>query len=135
LELLHAGERVKHGFLYQNAWYLVEGNFTLEQKKLLVMEDADRERIFFEKLASKFTSDAAREAAQPIQRIPEDVKIAVWRRDEGRCVDCKGRERLEFHHIVPRSKGGSSTVHNIELLCETCNRKRGNRIDELPLTF
>jgi hypothetical protein len=121
--------------LYQNAWYLVDGKFTREQKKLLIMEDADRERIYFEKLARKFTSDAAREAAQPIERIPEDVKIAVWRRDEGRCVDCEKRERLEYHHIIPRDKGGSSTVRNVELLCETCNRKRSNRIDELPLTF
>jgi hypothetical protein len=135
LGLYHAGEPVNYGYLYQNAWYLVEGKFTREQKKLLIMEHADRERIYFENLAKKFTSDAAREAMQPVDRIPKEVKIAVWRRDEGRCADCKERERLEYHHIIPRSKGGSSSVRNVELLCETCNRKRGNRIDELPLTF
>ena len=135
LGLYHAREPLSHGYLYQNVWYVVEGKFTREQKKLLIMEDADRERIYFEKLVQKFTSDAARGAMQPIDRIPEEVKIAVWRRDEGRCVDCKKRERLEYHHVIPRSKGGSSTVRNVELLCEICNRKRGNRIDELPLSF
>ena len=135
LGLRHGGDDLRYGYLYQNVWYVVDGNFTREQKKLLVMEEADRERIYFEKLANKFTSNAAREAAQPVDRIPEEVKIAVWRRDEGRCVDCRERERLEYHHIIPRSKGGSSSVRNVELLCEICNRKRGNRIDELPLTF
>jgi hypothetical protein len=135
LEFRHAGESVNRGFLYQNAWYLVEGKFTREQQKLGVMEEADRERIYFEKLRMKFTSDSAREAAKQIDRIPEEVKIAVWRRDEGRCADCKKRENLEYHHIIPRTKGGSSTIRNIELLCEICNRKRGNRIDELPMTF
>ena len=135
LGLFHASRELNFGYLYQNVWYVVEGKYTHEQKKLLIMEVADRERIYFEKLAQKFTSDAAREAMQPIDRIPEEVKIAVWRRDDGRCVDCKKRERLEFHHIIPRKKGGSSTVRNVELLCEVCNRTKGARLDELPLSF
>ncbi len=60
--------------------------------------------------------------------IPEAVRHAVWRRDQGRCVLCGSRERLEFDHIVPVSKGGSSTERNIQLLCEHCNRKKGNCI-------
>lgn len=56
--------------------------------------------------------------------IPESVRREVWRRDEGRCVDCGSRERLEYDHIVPVSKGGSNTVRNIELRCEPCNRRK-----------
>jgi hypothetical protein len=57
--------------------------------------------------------------------IPEGVRHEVWRRDEGRCVDCGSHERLEFDHIIPLSKGGSSTARNIELRCEACNRRKG----------
>lgn len=49
------------------------------------------------------------------EAIPERVRHEVWRRDRGRCVDCGARERLEFDHIIPISRGGSNTARNIEL--------------------
>ena len=60
--------------------------------------------------------------------IPSDVKIFVWRRDQGRCVECSSRERLEYDHIIPIAKGGSNTARNLQLLCERCNRKKGSSI-------
>ena len=62
------------------------------------------------------------------ERIPDDVKVAVWRRDGGICAQCGSRNNLEYDHIIPVSKGGSNTLRNIELLCETCNRKKSNQI-------
>lgn len=62
------------------------------------------------------------------ERIPEDVRMFVWRRDEGRCVKCGSREKTEFDHIIPLTHGGSNTARNIELLCERCNRQKGSRI-------
>ncbi len=56
--------------------------------------------------------------------IPEDVRRAVWRRDGGKCSKCGSREKLEYDHIIPVSKGGSNTGRNIELLCEACNREK-----------
>jgi 5-methylcytosine-specific restriction endonuclease McrA len=60
--------------------------------------------------------------------IRERVRHEVWRRDQGRCVDCGSRERLEFDHIVPLSRGGSNTARNIELRCESCNRRKSARV-------
>jgi HNH endonuclease len=60
--------------------------------------------------------------------IPERVRNEVWRRDGGQCVDCGSRERLEFDHIVPWSKGGANTARNLELRCEHCNRKKAAKI-------
>jgi HNH endonuclease len=68
--------------------------------------------------ASSHISSFVREA------IPERVRHEVWRRDQGRCVDCGSRERLEFDHIIPISRGGSNTARNIELRCEACNRRK-----------
>ena len=124
--------RAAHGFIYQDTWYLVGGRFTEDQKKLLVLEYADKERQFFEKLHLKFTSPAAIEASRQRERIPEQVRIAAWRRDKGRCAQCGRREQLEYDHIIPLDKGGSNTIRNVELLCHACNAKKGNRIDEVP---
>jgi hypothetical protein len=60
--------------------------------------------------------------------IPKYVKMEVWRRDQGKCRECGSQENLEFDHIIPFSKGGNNTTRNIQLLCETCNRKKKNNI-------
>jgi len=62
------------------------------------------------------------------ERIPDSVRLFVWQRDGGRCVKCESKERLEFDHIIPVAEGGSSTERNVQLLCETCNRKKGKAV-------
>jgi len=57
--------------------------------------------------------------------IPDDAKLFVWQRDNGRCVICGSQEKLEYDHIIPISKGGSNTARNIQLLCEKHNRSKG----------
>lgn len=71
----------------------------------------------------RLPSDGSRREA-----IPERVRNEVWRRDSGHCVDCGSRERLEYDHIIPVSKGGANTARNIELRCQDCNRKKAARI-------
>jgi hypothetical protein len=67
-------------------------------------------------------------SSRPREPISEAVRHEVWRRDQGRCVDCGSKENLEFDHIVPWSEGGSNTARNLELRCASCNRKKGNKI-------
>lgn len=76
-------------------------------------------------------SEAANGSSPQRQRreaIPRAVQRDVWRRDEGRCIECSSKERLCFDHIIPYSRGGSSTARNLQLLCERCNLAKGNRI-------
>lgn len=57
--------------------------------------------------------------------IPSNVKQAVWKRDNGKCVKCGTDMNLHFDHIIPFSKGGTSlTENNIQLLCMDCNYKK-----------
>jgi hypothetical protein len=62
------------------------------------------------------------------RHIPQDVKIAVWQRDQGKCVQCASASYLEFDHIIPFSKGGANTVKNVQLLCRKCNLAKGGRL-------
>lgn len=61
--------------------------------------------------------------------IPTPVKVEVWRRDRGRCVQCGSTKNLGFHHDIPFSKGGSSlTAANVRLLCAKCNLQKSDKI-------
>ena len=62
------------------------------------------------------------------ESIPKSVKMYVWQRDGGRCVECGSKEKLEYDHIIPFSEGGSNTDRNLQLLCEPCNRSKGSKI-------
>lgn len=61
--------------------------------------------------------------------IPTKVKLAVWKRDGGRCVKCGQADELHFDHILPYAKGGTSiTPENVQLLCMRHNLQKSDKI-------
>ena len=117
-------------YLYKDALYEFDNNdYTDMERLLLILELDDKERQNFERLKRKFELSQEIEKTPGREVIPEAVRIAVWRRDGGKCVKCGSRKNLEYDHIIPLSKGGSNTVRNIELLCEKCNRKKRDNIE------
>jgi 5-methylcytosine-specific restriction endonuclease McrA len=60
--------------------------------------------------------------------VPARVKREVVKRDQGKCQwsthdggICGATVRLEVDHVVPRGRGGPSTVENCRLLCKAHN--------------
>jgi len=61
--------------------------------------------------------------------IPTSVKLEVWKRDKGQCVQCGIKDNLHFDHILPYSKGGTSLkAENIQLLCARHNLEKRDKI-------
>jgi hypothetical protein len=111
-------------------WELTESETqcTEDEIRLLFLEAVDSERRKFERLKRRFSGIAAGSIKNNREQISEEVRIYVWRRDEGKCVRCGNKEKLEFDHIIPVNKGGSNTERNIQLLCENCNRTKSDKV-------
>jgi 5-methylcytosine-specific restriction endonuclease McrA len=67
--------------------------------------------------------------------VPRDThkrkitRRAVFARDGWACQYCGSRSNLTVDHVIPRSKGGTSSWDNIVASCAPCNRRKG---DQLP---
>jgi 5-methylcytosine-specific restriction endonuclease McrA len=68
-------------------------------------------------------------------RVPPRVKREVRGRDAGRCqwkLDsggiCGSEVRAEIDHVVPRGRGGPSTVDNCRVLCDVHNREAARQV-------
>ena len=68
--------------------------------------------------------------------FPPDVKQQAWLRTEGVCAYsnqpewCQDSDRIkfyeaEYHHIIPYSDGGSSTLENAAITHKACNQRIG----------
>ena len=57
-------------------------------------------------------------------------KHVLFGQQEGLCAECKGGflfKLFEVDHRVPRSRGGTDHLDNLQLLCSSCNRIKGDR--------
>ncbi len=61
---------------------------------------------------------------------PATHKDLLYGEQGGNCNGCRNhfeKQNLEIDHIFPRAKGGTDHVENLQLLCGSCNRIKGNR--------
>ena len=59
------------------------------------------------------------------KKISASARLKVFRKDAYRCVICGSSEDLSLDHIIPESKGGVSTIDNLQTLCTHCNTVKG----------
>ncbi len=123
-ERVRVYEKIKDGIWSYN------GVFHLEDAWI---EQAEKRKVFkFKLTAVQGEEDDAQPvsfAPNPGRMIPTSVKREVWKRDGGKCAQCGSTENLHFDHIIPWSRGGSSTkVENIQLLCAAHNLSKSDEI-------
>jgi 5-methylcytosine-specific restriction endonuclease McrA len=101
----------------------------------------DLARVFdraLDSLIAKLEKDRCGAASKPRAKrrptlsqrhVPSHVKLAVWKRDGGRCTfttetghRCPARDLLQYDHIDPVARGGEATVENLRLRCRTHNQ-------------
>src|SRR5580700_768910 len=86
-------------------------------------------------------------AARVAMRVPSVIRLLEYRRiphqsralsrknillrDRNTCQYCAvvlPSSELTLDHVIPRSRGGSSTWENLVACCHGCNRRKGNRM-------
>jgi len=89
----------------------------------------DRAKRIFNELfnAGYLALQGTDEAVYLKGRIPESLREQVFARDDYRCVECESVKRLCVDHIIPESKGGATTLENLQTLCRPCNTEKGAR--------
>jgi len=123
-EFVRVYEKIRSGIwayngLFQlvDAWQEASNTRQVFKFKLEMIEDASGQ------VATKSTLEHNRV-------IPTSVKLEVWKRDKGRCVQCGSADNLHFDHIIPYTLGGSSLVsENIQLLCARHNIAKKDKIE------
>ena len=68
------------------------------------------------------------ERSLDLRAFPEDIKLAVWEKQQHICPHCGKEfdyEFMEGDHITPWRDGGRTVIENCQMLCKECNRRKG----------
>lgn len=58
-------------------------------------------------------------------KVTNRMRFAIYERDGWCCRKCgRHTDNLEIDHIVPISKGGKTTMDNLQTLCARCNKEK-----------
>ena len=57
--------------------------------------------------------------------ISQRLRNEVLSRDNYQCAFCKSKEHLSIDHIKPEALGGKTILENLQVLCRSCNSKKG----------
>jgi HNH endonuclease len=124
-ERVRAYEKIRTGIWADNGIFELVDSWT--------ESDGNRQVFKFKLIAIKDDAGSGRTSVSTStmrrRLIPTAVKLAVWKRDGGRCVECGATDELHFDHDLPYSKGGTSiTEANVQLLCARHNLTKSDRI-------
>lgn len=126
-DIVQVYEKIKAGIWTDNGFFHLVDSW--------IESDGVRNVFKFKLVAVEYVSNpmAAEETSTRIversRLIPTHIKLEVWARDEGKCVQCNATDELHFDHILPFSKGGTSLkAENVQLLCARHNLRKSAKI-------
>lgn len=125
-EIVRVYEKIRTGI------WAFNGVFRLTASWILPSESRNVFKFRLELIGGEPHSEVpVSQADIPHERlIPSSVKLEVWKRDGGKCVQCGNVDNLHFDHILPFSKGGTSIMaSNIQLLCARHNLQKRDKIE------
>ena len=96
-------------------------------KALMADDDVNSKKGIYEYVLSNCSKDKERHLS--IRKFSDKDKRTAYERQNGICPICGKHheiEEMEGDHIVAWSKGGKTTIDNLQMLCKKCNREKSN---------
>jgi hypothetical protein len=122
-ELVKVYEKIRDGIWSYNGFFELIDSW---------IENDEKRHVFKFKLIAIEDIDLTSEIIEIHERrriIPSEIKLEVWKRDGGKCIECGAIDELHFDHILPFSRGGTSIkVENVQLLCARHNLEKSDKI-------
>lgn len=96
-------------------------------KSLMADDDVNSKKGIYEYVLSNCSRDKERHLS--IRKFSDKDKRTAYEKQNGICPICGKHheiEEMEGDHIIAWSKGGKTTIDNLQMLCKKCNREKSN---------
>ena len=106
---------------YQAAYYMANKERLGAKNAAWHKANPEKSRAFVANRRARIKGAEGRHAAEEVKKL--------LARQKYRCAACKKSVEDGYHedHIIPLLRGGSNCIRNIQLLCPTCNCKKGSK--------
>ncbi len=91
------------------------------------MELFDRISRSLTGLTHRNDSNDYEDEEQDNRYISDGLRLQVLEKYDYRCAKCGSTTNLELDHKIPISRGGATSLRNLQVLCRRCNRRKGHR--------
>lgn len=84
-------------------------------------------RAYRKKHPHKVREWSAKRGDRRTGRLPYGTIPTLYKKQKGKCAHCAAALNAKYHadHIMPLARGGKHEALNIQLLCPTCNLRKG----------
>ena len=101
-------------------------NFIKQYKKLLNITKVMIENVSFDTTQMSSNSKLYGIKYQQGPLYQNKLRNFIFSRSNDKCVYC-GAKATEIDHVIPKSSGGTNSVHNLVASCRACNQMKSNK--------